>query len=114
LAEVGGWQKLRSLWVALAVLIIASPLGLLAPGTAWGEWGTRQLTQKGLASIPAGMQQLSGLWGAPFANYNLPSLGNLNLGYIFSAVMGIVIIAIVVWLFTMLLTAGSGSKKSNR
>jgi len=114
LAEASGWQKLRALWIVLVVLIIASPLGLLAPGTAFGEWGADELASRGLGYIPAGLQKLSGLWGAPFADYNLPALGNANLGYVFSAVMGIVIIAIVAWLFTTLLTAGSGSKKGNR
>ena len=37
--EAGSFQKLRWLWVGIVVLILASPLGLLAPGTAWGEWG---------------------------------------------------------------------------
>lgn len=106
-------MKLRWLWVILSILVIASPLGLLAPGTAWGEWGTRELTKRGLSSIPAGLQKLSGLWGAPFAGYNLPALGNMNLGYVFSAMAGILIIAIVVWLFTMLLTSGSDSKRTD-
>ena len=114
LGEASGWQKLRALWVVLVVLIIASPLGLLAPGTAFGEWGKDELASRGLGYIPAGLQKLSGLWGAPFANYNLPALGNVNLGYVFSAVAGIVIIAVVVWLFSMLLTAGSGSKKTQQ
>ena len=112
LAEASGFQKLRVFWVALVVLIVASPLGLLAPGTAFGEWGKNELAARGLGYIPAGLQKLSGLWGAPFANYNLPALGNANLGYIFSAVAGIVIIAVVVWLFSMLLTAGTRSKKT--
>ena len=111
LAETGTPVKLRWLWVTLVILVLASPLGLLAPGTAWGEWGTRQLTQKGLSSIPTGMQQLSGLWGAPLAGYNLPVLGNVNLGYVFSAVMGVIVIAVLAWLFTMLLSAGTRSKK---
>ena len=109
--ETGIFQKLRWLWVGLVVLIVASPLGLLAPGTAWGEWGTDQLTQMGLKSVPAGLQQLSNLWGAPLADYDLPALGNSNLGYVFSAVLGIVVIGVVVWLFIMLLTAGSGEQK---
>ena len=36
---VGGWQVVRPLWIALASLMVATPLGLLAAGTAWGEWG---------------------------------------------------------------------------
>jgi cobalt/nickel transport system permease protein len=100
-------QKLRWLWVGLAVLVVASPLGLLAPGTAWGEWGVEELTKLGLQSIPAGLAKLSGLWGAPMADYDLPSLGNANAGYILSAVVGILLVGIVVWLFTLLVTGGS-------
>jgi cobalt/nickel transport system permease protein len=109
--EAGGFQRLRGLWVFLAVLILASPLGLLAPGTAWGEWGTQQLSGLGLKSVPAGLEKLSTLWGAPLAGYNLRALGNTSLGYILSAALGFVVIAIVVWLLTMLVTTHSGSGK---
>jgi cobalt/nickel transport system permease protein len=112
-AEAGGITKLRGLWVGMAVLIVASPLGLLAPGTAWGEWGTEELTEMGLPAIPAGLERLSTLWGAPIADYDLPMLGNANLGYIISAIVGIAITALVVWLFTMLLTRGVSSQKQN-
>jgi cobalt/nickel transport system permease protein len=105
--QAGSFGKLRWLWIGLGVLVIASPFGLLAPGTAWGEWGTEQLTRMGLQSIPQGMQRLSGIWGAPLAGYNLPVLGNTNLGYLFSAVLGIAVVGIVVWLFTALLTRRS-------
>jgi cobalt/nickel transport system permease protein len=36
-------SKLWILWGALAVIAILTPLGLLASGTAWGEWGTSRL-----------------------------------------------------------------------
>jgi hypothetical protein len=91
------------------VLVVISPLGLLAPGTAWGEWGAEELTKMGLKAIPQGMARLSGLWGAPLADYDLPALGNANLGYILSAVLGILVVALVIWLFTMLLTRRSSS-----
>jgi cobalt/nickel transport system permease protein len=109
--EAGTMHKLRWLWVALIVLIIASPLGLLAPGTAWGEWGTAQLAGMGIKSVPAGLEKLSGIWGAPLAGYNLRILGNANLGYLLSAVTGILVIVVVVWLFTVLLTNRPGSQK---
>ena len=103
-SQAGSFGKLRWLWIGLGVLVIVSPLGLLAPGTAWGEWGTEELTKLGFQSIPQGMERLSGIWGAPLAGYDLPALGNANLGYIFSAVLGILVVGIVVWLFTALLT----------
>lgn len=108
--RVGTFQRLRWLWIGLLVLIVASPIGLLAPGTAWGEWNTRQLSERGLAAIPAGLQQLSGLWGAPMAGYRVTALGNTNLGYLLSAVFGTVVVATVVWLFTLLVARASRSQ----
>jgi cobalt/nickel transport system permease protein len=110
-AEVGAsgsLRRLRWMWAGLVVLVLVSPLGLLAPGTAWGEWSTVELTRLGLGTVPTGLAKLSGLWGAPLARYNLPALGNANLGYLLSAVLGIVVTTTIVWLFTMLLTARPG------
>jgi cobalt/nickel transport system permease protein len=94
----------RALWIGLAAMIVIVPIGLLAPGTAWGEWGTEQLSNMGLAFIPEGMAKLSGLWSAPLSSYNLPALKNANLSYILSGIVGTVVIGIVAWLFTMLAT----------
>jgi cobalt/nickel transport system permease protein len=96
-------RRLAWLWVGLAVLIVAVPLGLLAPGTAWGEWSSDQLTSLGLSSVPQGLAQLEGLWRAPLPDYDTPAASNSNVGYILSAVLGVVIIAVVVWLFTRVL-----------
>ncbi len=109
--QPGSIRKLRWLWIGLIVLMIASPLGLLAPGTAWGEWGTKQLSQRGLASIPAGLQKLSGLWGAPMAGYRIHAFGNASVGYMLSALLGILLIVFILWLFSMLLTNASRSRR---
>jgi cobalt/nickel transport system permease protein len=108
-SEASGFATWRALWVGLAVLVVATPIGLLAPGTAWGEWSTGELAGLGLSFIPRGMAGLSGLWSAPMPDYDLPALGNANLGYILSAVVGIIVIAVVVWLFTFLVTSGKKS-----
>jgi cobalt/nickel transport system permease protein len=107
--ELGSLARLRPLWITLIVLILLSPIGLLAPGTAWGEWGTEQFVGLGLKIIPTGLAKLSNLWSAPLPDYDLPASGNATLGYILSAAVGIVIIAIVVWLFTLLVTSGKKS-----
>ena len=109
--ELSGFTKWRNLWVGLVVLIILAPVGLLAPGTAWGEWGTRQLSSLGLAFIPTGMARLSGLWSAPLPGYALPALKNTSLGYILSGITGTIVIGIVAWLFTMLVTARRSGPK---
>jgi cobalt/nickel transport system permease protein len=110
-AGPGAIGRLRGLWVALAVLVFITPLGLLAPGTAWGEWGSEQLIRIGLSFVPQGLRQLEGLWGAPLAGYQLASLGNANLGYIISAITGIAVISVVTWL---LVTAFTSSRPQSR
>lgn len=89
--------KTRILWVGLAILMLLVPLGLLAPGTAWGEWGGEELRELGLGFIPHGLERLGGIWPAPIPDYEVPGL-NANLGYILSAVVGIVLVSLVTWL----------------
>ena len=109
--ESGGFAKWRALWTGLTVMIVLVPVGLLAPGTAWGEWGTQKLSGLGLAFIPAGIARLSGLWTAPLPGYALPAMKNASLGYILSGITGTIVIGIVVWLFTMLVTARKSEPK---
>jgi len=104
--ETNSFAKWRAFWVGLAALIVITPIGLLAPGTAWGEWGAQELTRLGLSFIPKGVNQLSGLWSAPMRGYNVPALGNANAGYILSAIVGVLITTGVVWLLSMLITSG--------
>ena len=106
-------KNLRWLWVGLAGLVVASPLGLLAPGTAWGEWSLEKLAELGLQSIPAGLEKLSGLWGAPMAEYNLPALGNTNLGYILSALLGVILVGLIAWLLTIFVAGGPSKQKQS-
>ena len=101
-----GFARWRALWIALAVLMVATPIGLLAPGTAWGEWSAAELSSRGLGFIPQGMAQLSGLWSAPLPGYNMPVLGNASLAYILSAGVGILVTIVVVWLFSTLAVSG--------
>lgn len=95
------WNRLRALWIFLGILVILTPLGLLAPGTAWGEWGSEQLKEIGLGFVPQGLQRLEGIWNAAFAGYSFPGLGE-NAGYILSAVLGVSIILVVFWILTAL------------
>ena len=46
-------RPLRWLWAGLAVLLLLTPLGALAPGTAWGEWSGDQL-ETALGYVPGG------------------------------------------------------------
>lgn len=105
-SETNSFAKWRALWIGLAALIVITPIGLLAPGTAWGEWGAEELTSLGLSFIPKGLEQLSGLWSAPMPDYDVAAVGNANIGYILSAVVGGLITIAVVWLFSLLVASG--------
>jgi cobalt/nickel transport system permease protein len=110
-AQLIGFRRLRPLWVALGALVVLSPIGLLAPGTAWGEWGAEELSNLGLSFIPRGLEKLSGLWGAPMPDYDIPALGNASLSYVLSAITGVMLIVLVVWLFSTLLATRRTSKE---
>jgi len=107
--ETTGARRWRPLWITLAVLVVLSPIGLLAPGTAWGEWGAEEITALGFPSIPSGMAKLSTLWSAPLPDYDLSAIGNSSVAYILSAITGIIVVSIVVWLFILLATTGKKS-----
>ncbi len=113
-----GWKSTRPLWVALAVLFILTPLGILAAGAAWGEWvpedfSTPQARQQ-IAAVsrnqappaqaPAGLQKFAAVWTAPMPRYAPPMLKSAQLGYILSAMLGtgLIVLAFLCggWIFT--------------
>ena len=87
----------RNLAIGLALLIIIAPIGLIAAGTAYGEWESDELKEK-VGYVPSGLEELSSLWHAPLKDYNIPngpSFENSKLvasaGYILSAAIGVII-----------------------
>ena len=101
IARRGGWRTARPLWIGLALMMIATPLGLLAAGTAWGEWAPEDFknpemrqeiqTASGAqppAHPPQGLEKLSTLWTAPMPNYAPPFLKHEKFGYVLSALFG--------------------------
>jgi len=85
------WRRLRTAWLILGILVLLVPLGMLAPGTAWGEWGARELKGRGLGFIPSGMQRWEGLWRGLFPDYTITGLP-AAVAYGLSALAGILLI----------------------
>ena len=97
-----GRRTLRPLWVALAALLILTPLGILAGGSAWGEWVASDyadpaIRQQIAASslnlappprAPQGIERLSSVWTAPFARYAPRYVRSAPFGYLLSAMFG--------------------------
>ncbi|HEV7403600.1 MAG TPA: cobalt transporter CbiM [Chthoniobacteraceae bacterium] len=96
------WRLTRALWGGLAALMIATPLGLLAAGTAWGEWKAQdfrdQAARQEIAAAsrevappivaPAGLERLASLWTAPLPDYAPTFLRSASFGYMMSAMFG--------------------------
>lgn len=90
--------------VLVAALVIATPLGLLAEGTAWGEWGADEIADTGAGYVPAGFE--NGFeWEALMPDYTFGSLPDA-VAYVLSAVAGVALLVIVFKLFS----AGARSK----
>ena len=89
--------SVRRLWLAVAALMLLTPLGVLAAGTAWGEWSPAELMQTASAHtarptaavVPSGLQRLSMLWTAPFPAYAPTFVKSRGFGYLLSASFGI-------------------------
>ena len=90
--------SLRRLWIVIAFFMLLTPLGILAAGTAWGEWSPTQLahaaSQQSVAasppaSVPAGLQRLSSFWTAPFPAYAPSFVRSRGFGYLLSAMFGV-------------------------
>lgn len=78
--------------VLLIALILAVPLGLLAEGTAWGEWGTDEVSLL-TGYTPAGMET-GFTFEALLPDYAVPGLPDA-VGYILSAVIGVSLLVII-------------------
>jgi cobalt/nickel transport system permease protein len=102
LNAIGGTKKY---WYVLIALIIFAPLGLIAKGTAYGEWSGTDLKSK-LGFVPDGMAKLSGTWKALLPGYSIPGFGNTfftsSLGYITCAIVALVIILILTTVISLL------------
>ena len=87
----------RPLWVFVAALIVLVPLGLLATGTPWGEWGKEELGSL-LGYVPSGIERFEGAWKGILPDYGQSEGGNA-LSYVVSALIGsaLVVAAVYVW-----------------
>ena len=93
-------NPLKPLWIGLAILIILTPLGLLAQGTAWGEWASEELKSI-LGYAPEGLRRLEGLWTNMMPDYNFPGWDipvKSAFGYVISAALGSSIIVLIIYL----------------
>lgn len=104
------WATSRKLWLGLALAIVLTPLGIIAVGSAWGEWSAEDFSdaakrqQIAAASksrnppqqAPSGLERLSSLWKAPLPDYAPPFIKSPSFGYFVSATIGVALIIVLV------------------
>lgn len=98
----------RLYWILVAAIVF-TPLGLLAPGSAWGEWAKEDV-QKMLGYTPTGLARLADHWKTPLADYQWGAGGSLlhsAMGYWLSAALGVGLILVI----TLLLGRGLAARR---
>jgi cobalt/nickel transport system permease protein len=107
----------QKLWLALAILLVLTPLGIIAAGSAWGEWNAADFSnpetraqiaaasqnQAAPAQTPPGLERLSSLWNSPIARYEPRFIRSTSFGYAVSAVLGVVLITFFIALLARLI-----------
>jgi cobalt/nickel transport system permease protein len=97
-------QRLGWRWalVGVAGMIALTPLGLLVPGGAFGEDAPQDLNlgKYGLHAVPEGLNRFSTFWShAVLGGYGFHDGQHPVIGYLVSAVVGILIIGVLVLAF---------------
>ncbi|WP_081839017.1 cobalt transporter CbiM [Thermogemmatispora carboxidivorans] len=96
--------RLKRVGTFFMALAIFAPLGLIAPGFAFGE-GSPEDVQQAFGYIPQGLRDLNGLWNAPLSGYTINAdfftapnapLWHAALGYEISGIIGILLLVLVV------------------
>jgi cobalt/nickel transport system permease protein len=108
------WKKVGSAFVGLAVV---APLGLIAPGFAYGEGSTADV-EAAFGYIPKGLHDLSSIFSAPLGGYNLPlpffsdanaELWHAAIGYEITGIVGMLLCGGAVLLIARLIGGRSAS-----
>jgi ABC-type Co2+ transport system permease subunit len=93
-------RRLKRIGSSFTLVAVIAPLGLIAPGFAYGE-GSREAVQAAFGYIPKGLQDLSGIFSAPLSGYDIPlpffsgangALWHAAVGYQLAGIIGILLV----------------------
>jgi cobalt/nickel transport system permease protein len=99
-------RPIRLAMTAMALMVLLTPLGLLAPGGAFGEDAPADLDLKshGLDAVPSGLLKWSGFWHHTLLDgYGFSSGSNPNLAYLVSAVLGVAVTGTAIYVVAVLI-----------
>ncbi|MBI4979096.1 MAG: cobalt transporter CbiM [Spirochaetes bacterium] len=95
--------KIPPLYALILIMAALAPLGLLAAGTAWGEWGADEIKRL-TGYIPQAMGK-GFSFNALFPDYTVPGVKHDILAYIISALFGAAVLMVLFKLIAGLVTA---------
>ena len=107
-------RRIKRIGTAFAALAVVAPLGLIAPGFAYGE-GSVADVKLAFGYVPSGLRDLSGVFAAPLSGYNVPlpffshasaPLWHAAIGYEVSGILGMLAVGGVVYVLARLLRRG--------
>lgn len=110
----GRFKPIHVALTAVAVMTLLTPLGLLAPGGAFGEEAPQDLNLKelNLTTVPTGLQKYNGFWEhTPIPGYDLTDDRHPVIGYLVSAAIGVAVIAVLLFLIAHLAQRISRSRR---
>ncbi len=117
-AGVGVRRRLSPARAAMAFVVVMTaltPLGLLAPGGAFGEDAPEDLDlpELGLAVIPEGLARYTGFWRHTLlGDYGFADGDNATLAYWLSALVGIVVVGLGVYAVGRLVSRAAAGNRS--
>jgi len=109
-------RAVKRIGAAFVALAVVAPIGLIAPGFAYGEGSTADV-KAAFGYVPGGLRDLSGVFAAPMSGYNLPlpffdganaPLWHAGIGYEIAGIVGIMAVGGVTYLVARLLRRGDG------
>jgi cobalt ECF transporter T component CbiQ/cobalamin biosynthesis protein CbiM len=104
-------SNMKRVGAAFSAMAVLAPLGLIAPGFAYGE-GKAADVKSAFGYVPTGLQGLSGVFSAPLSGYNLPlpffdqanaPLWHAAIGYEISDLLGVLAVGLIVYATARLL-----------
>jgi cobalt/nickel transport system permease protein len=105
------WSPGRVAAAAVVAMTLLTPLGLLAPGGAFGEDAPEDLDlgSLGLDAIPTGLARYDGFWSRTLlGDYGFADGGNATVAYWLSALVGIAVVGASVYLIARAVSALTG------
>ncbi len=112
-------RDLKRVGTAFTALAVVAPLGLIAPGFAYGE-GSVEDVKTAFGYVPKGLQDLSSVFSAPLGGYNLPlpffsdanaELWHAAIGYEITGILGMFLCGLSIFAIARLLR-GRGVDRS--